>query len=57
MMMLDAVCLCDCSEEECDTPFENRLVHVKDECIHLDGVHHAIHQKKIRFGSLLQSTD
>ena len=34
--------LCNCNSEWCTTPFYNRLYHVGNDCIHLDGTRHTI---------------
>ena len=37
--------LCDCDEDECNVPLNQRAIHVNGECVHLDGTHHKIHHK------------
>ena len=34
--------ICNCVNNECNTHPANRLVHVDNECVHMDGTHHKI---------------
>ena len=43
--MSDKATLCNCTEKQCNADPKNKFVHIKDECIHLDGTRHKISLK------------